>query len=192
MNYRFNYIFIRLRTKCTLILIAALVTVSVLVGCDDPDDLDATIVLDTPETNSSEPSPISNPQELAYCWHGRSGFEFLVVYRKSQLELGLNLSNLIRQRPWDNGIEDILNDSLKMCFIDSIWRGETDPNSWFPKVSYLQYINGNVLACENSPGCGGEFWTIPILNSLPPMEILQLLGSSVEEIPSVIGFYPTR
>ena len=91
------------------------------------------------------------------CWHGRDGYEYLIAYPENEAKQGLSLVfNLINAQ----GDEiQVVNDSLKMCYLNGEWFGRPDPNEYFPTVSYLRLLDQAILVCSESP-CQVAQWTL--------------------------------
>jgi hypothetical protein len=106
--------------------------------------------------------PISEPNDLydgwVICWHGRDGYEYLIAYPEDKVRQGLSLNfNLTNAQGRQ---VELANDSLKMCLASGEWYGHPDPNPWFPTVSYLKLLDGQILVCSDSPGCKGNQWAM--------------------------------
>ncbi len=120
----------------------------------------------TPQPTATSSQPLSTTQESSneqfsgwvICWHGRDGYEYLIAYPESDANQGISLNfNLINAQ---GSQVEVANDSLKMCYIDSEWYGYSDPNPWFPTVSYMKLLDREILVCSDSPGCKGSQWTM--------------------------------
>lgn len=85
------------------------------------------------------------------CWHGRSEHEYLIAYPETSARNGINLTSPM-QRPWDGLMDDLTNDSIKMCLLDGTWYGKPNPE-WFPHASHFLLEGNDIILCKNAPGC---------------------------------------
>ena len=138
---------------------------------------------------------ILTENQWAICWHGRTGHEFLVAYPMNRLSAGLRIADLALGSPWAGAI-DISNDSLKMCQVNDVWYGRSDPNPWFPMVSYIQYQTASFLVCEHStttnPVCLGDQWNLVAEGAMPDSYVLEIYSEPVGADIQLLGFTPTQ
>lgn len=145
----------------------------------------------TPVIPSPSPAAASasgDYSEWLICWHGRSRYEYLIAYPLVDAQHGIELVNLLTERPWDSQVDDLANDSLKACLVDGIWYGQPD-NPWFPYVSALR-LDKEILVCDTIPGCSGQQWTLKP-GSPPPTAILALLRPPVGNTIQVLDHTDT-
>ena len=128
------------------------------------------------------------------CWHGyhdsgeNQGYEFLAAYPESAVRQGLNLSTELFN-PWNGQGGNYLNDSLKSCLYKGRWYGSSDLD-WYPSVSYLRLENGYLLACHDSPECGGQQWFLYPGASIPDY-ITKLLREPNGDSIQIINYTKT-
>lgn len=132
-------------------------------GCDNSQVQQPTPVQVNPTAAPQiQPTTVSN-DAIKYdgwviCWHGRDGYEYLIAYPESDVKQGVNLNYKLTNA---QGRQlELANDSLKMCYVDGEWYGYPDPSPWFPSVSYMKLLDGEILVCSDSPGCQGNQFTM--------------------------------